>query len=612
MNEIVVQIEGVGELRFPEGTSMDVIQAKVKELTAPKVPDIRQDPVGFAKETLLGQLETAGTFLTGGVVDPLSKIVDIAGTAFGDVESGNVAGESMREAMTYMPRTEGGKAVLGSIGNLMAPVGEFFGGVGQAVKGGVESLTGSEKAGEITKDVLSLAPDVAGLAALKLRGGVKLKENGMPTRELRDILQERGITYEALTPEAQNAIPDTLPATVTPSGQTKGMSGKVAAEDIQAGGRQGGLATLAVKGDKVVPDPIGQEAVRQGFDERIIQVAKSTTPETRADMLKMLQRMESFKAGKTDLRPSDIAGQAVVNRVEFIRDQAKNARTELNEIARNNLAGKPMDVTPVMQNLQSSLDDLGVTVLNANGRPVVSYKGSIIEKDPGSQRVINDLLDLMSGGQTGAPVDALRFHNLKRQIDAIVDYGKSGKEGIPASGEKLLKGIRRSLNESLRQVDPDYARVNDTLSTSIKVFEDIEDSVGTKIDIFGPSADRAVGQQLRRLFSNTQARVAMEDAIKQLDDVSRQFGGNFNNSAYDLSQFATNLDKRFGAVAETSLQGVMESAVNRGAQVATQGTTATVTQMAADFLKKKANEARGVSDYNAMRAMEELLKRNAQ
>lgn len=35
MADIVVQVEGVGELHFPEGTPMDVIQAKVKELTGP-------------------------------------------------------------------------------------------------------------------------------------------------------------------------------------------------------------------------------------------------------------------------------------------------------------------------------------------------------------------------------------------------------------------------------------------------------------------------------------------------------------------------------------------------------------------------------------------------
>ena len=215
----------------------------------------------------------------------------------------------------------------------------------------------------------------------------------------------------------------------------------------------------------------------------------------------------------------------------------------------------------------------------------------------------------MSGG---APADALRFHNLKRQIDALVDYGKAGKEGIPASGERVLKQIRNALNQSLRQIDPDYARVNDVLSTSLRVFDDLGDSVGTKIDIFGASADRGVGQQLRRLFSNTQARIAMEDAIKELDDVAAQFGGNFNNSAYDLALFATHLDKRFGTVAETSLQGVMESAVGRGAQAATQGTTATAAQMAADFVKRKPAEARGINDYNAVRAMEQLLLRGAE
>lgn len=618
MNDIVVQIEGVGELRFPEGTSMDVIQAKVKELTAPKVADIREDPLTWAGQTILGQLEGAGTFLTGGVADPLSKIVDIAGTAFGDVESGDVAGQGVREAMTYMPKTEGGRAVMGSIGNLMAPVGEFFGEVGEAIKGGVQSATGSEKAGEITKDILSLAPDVAALGALKYRGGIPLKENGVPTRELRDILEKRGLNYESLTPEAQAAIPDTLPATVAPSSQAKGVSRQAAVTDIESGGTQAGLAPMRVDQGKLKSDPTAQEAIRQGFEERVVQIAKSATPQTKADMEAMLRRMESYKAGGTKLRPSDIAGQAVVDRVNFIADKAKEARAELNQIAKDKLPGVQVDASGVTSKLDSALDDLGVNVLFANGKPVVSYKGSIIEKDPGSQRAINDLVDLMYGGEsrilTGSeiPVSALRVHNLKRQIDALVDYGKKSKDGIPASGENVLKQIRRDLNEVLRQADPDYARVNDVLSTSIKTFDDLGGSVGTKIDIRGASADRGIGQQLRRLFSNTQARVAMEDAIQQLDDVASKFGGNFNNSAYDLALFATHLDKRFGAVAETSLQGVTESAINRAGQAATQGATATATQMAVDAAKNVYNKARGVNDYSAARAMEELLKRNGE
>lgn len=609
MNDIVVQIDGVGELRFPEGTSMDVIQAKVKELTAPKLPSITEDPLGFAGQTILGQLESAGTMLTGAVADPLAKLTDIATTGFSDTEAGNVAGQQVREAMTYMPRSEGGQAVLGSMGEVLEPVGEAFKYLGEKIKGGVESVTGSEKTGEITKDVLSLIPDMAGVAAMTARGPIILKQNGRPTPELQQMLEKQGVVYEALTPEAQAAIPDQLPATVAPGSQAKKASEQAVVTDITAGGKQAGLAEKQVSPKQtLMADPLAQEAVKQGFEPRVVQRIKTATPETRADMDAMLKRFETYKVGGTDLRPSDIAGQAVVDRIKFIRDKANEARTELNQIAKQNLAGKQVDAAPIQQVLGNSLDELGVTVLNANGKPVISFKGSIIEKDPGSQRAIKDLIDLMSGG---APADALRFHNLKRQIDALVDYGKAGKEGIPASGEQVLKGIRRALNQSLRAVDEDYARVNDVLSTSIKTFDDIGDSVGTKIDIFGASADRGIGQQLRRLFSNTQARIAMEDAIKQLDDVANQFGGNFNNSAYDLSLFATHLDKRFGTVADTSLQGVMESAVGRGAQAMTQGTTATAAQMAADFVKRKTNEAKGINDYNAMRAMEQLLLRGA-
>lgn len=622
MNDIVVQIEGVGELRFPEGTSMDVIQAKVKELTAPRLPNIREEPLDWAGQTLLGQLESAGTFATGAVADPLSKLVDIATTSASDTEAGNVAGQQVREAMTYMPRTEGGQAVLGSMGQVMEPVGEAFKYLGEKIKGGVESVTGSEKAGEITKDVLSLAPDVAGVAALTARGPIILKQGGRPTPELQQMLEKQGVVYEALTPEAQAAIPDQLPATVAPGTQMAVTGEKAVEADIAAGGKQAGLAGKQIEGESawtrsVAADPIAQETLKQGFEPRIVQRVKTATPATRADMEAMLKRFESYKVGGTDLRPSDIAGQAVVDRIKFIRDKANNARAELNQIAKEKLPGVQVDVSGVTNKLDKELDELGVNLLFANGKPVVSYKGSIIEKDPGSQRAINDLIDLMYGDQsrvlTGSeiPVNALEVHNLKRQIDALVDYGKKSKDGIPASGENVLKRIRRDLNETLRQSDPDYARVNDVLSTSIKTFDDIGDSVGTKINIFGASADRGIGQQLRRLLSNTQARVAMEDAIKQLDDVANQFGGNFNNSAYDLTLFATNLDKRFGTVADTSLQGVMESAMNRGAQAATQGATATTASIMFDAVKRKANEARGINDYNAMRAMEELLLRGA-
>lgn len=433
MNDIVVQIEGVGELRFPEGTSMDVIQAKVKELTAPQLPNIKEDPLGWAGETILGQLESAGTMLTGAVADPLAKLVDIATTGSGDIQSGDVAGQQVREAMTYMPRTEGGQAVLGSMGQVMEPVGEAFKYLGEKVKGGVEYATGSEKAGEITKDVLSLVPDLAGVAALTSRGPVILKQNGRPTPELQQLLEKQGVVYEALTPEAQAAIPDRLPATVSPGTQMAVTGEKAVEADIAAGGKQSGLAGKQIEGESawtrsVAADPVAQETLKQGFEPRIVQRVKTATPETRADMEAMLKRFQSFKVGGTDLRPSDIAGQAVVDRIKFIRDKANDARAELNQIAKNNLAGKPIDASPIQQTLGTALDELGVTVLNANGKPVISFKGSIIEKDPGSQRAITDLIDLMSGG---APADALRFHNLKRQIDALVDYGKAGKGRYP-------------------------------------------------------------------------------------------------------------------------------------------------------------------------------------
>ena len=114
---------------------------------------------------------------------------------------------------------------------------------------------------------------------------------------------------------------------------------------------------------------------------------------------------------------------------------------------------------------------------------------------------------------------------------------------------------------------------------------------------------------MRRLFSYTQARVNLEDTVKQIDDFADELGGSFNTSAYDLSLFANNLDRKFGAVAETSLQGVMEAA--NIAQNVARGDVPGMAAQGARFVKDRMDSARGINEFTAYRTLEELLKRGA-
>jgi hypothetical protein len=276
-----------GEIEAPEETFLDFLA---------------DSAVGQAVQMIPGQAEMAGMLLTGAIADPLSKVADIATTPFLGVEGGTQVGESIRQGMTYQPRTEVGQRFAQQTGEFFQPVGEFFKGVGEQVKGGVQSVTGSEMAGEMTKDILSLTPDVLAVGAAKgLSGNIVLKDAaGNPTPALRQLLNRKGLNYEALTPEAQAAIPAKITKDIIGKGSQKAQASAVTKADIEAGGRQGGLATSEVTpGGKLKTDTLGKEAVRQGWDEGFVQAVKSANPATQAEMLKMLRLYERFKADKS-------------------------------------------------------------------------------------------------------------------------------------------------------------------------------------------------------------------------------------------------------------------------------------------------------------------------
>jgi hypothetical protein len=71
--------------------------------------------------------------------------------------------------------------------------------------------------------------------------------------------------------------------------------------------------------------------------------------------------------------------------------------------------------------------------------------------------------------------------------------------------------------------------------------------------------------------------------------------------------FVNELDRMFGAAAQTSLKGEVASAKDIGVDIA----RGKIAQRALDLLSEKAEELRGINKENAVKAMEELLKRQA-
>ncbi|NTU49469.1 MAG: hypothetical protein HGA87_00990 [Desulfobulbaceae bacterium] len=556
-------------------------------------------------------VEPLASMATSAIATPVAGIAGIATLPFGVQTSEDVI--KSIEGLAYKPSSEQGKEGMRDLGELLKPVGETY----ESVKTGIGDPILEKTGSPLLATTGYMAPDVLlsllGLKGLKgVRSGTPLIDaSGQPTITLKRALDRTGIVYENLAPEAKAAIPRVAePTFLGGSGVAPSIEGAIV-KQIQSGSRDGGLAKLTLDNGKVVYDNIADEAIKQGFREGQVQAIKTMNPATKQSANEMLEIMKKTKANERlslDIRPTDVVGSAVEQRLDFLRNAADIAADELDYVVKHNLRGVPVDPTGVLTKLKSSFDklkldflrdDAGAIVRNKSGMPTIRFEESLISKDRSAQKVIRDLVDLM--GEGGAP-DAARLHDLKRQIDIMVDYKKNTSTGLSNAGKNVLKDVRKSLNETLRGLDPQYAKANDVLHTVLTAVEGLDDAIGT-VSITGVGANKAVGQKLRGLMSNNQGRVALENALDQVNAATRNLGGQTMTDIKDLVQFADTLDSHFGTMAKTGFAGQVEQAIDSASK------STTVAGAAKEGAKYLYNKARGINDFNSFNALEKLLRR---
>ena len=575
---------------------------------------VSQLPKQSEEQKLMGTNvdETLLTMASGAIAEPIAGLAGIAQTLnpFAEPGAGAQAVEATREALTFQPKTQEGQQTLETVAGVVEPVGKAISATENAMGDFAFDLTGSPEIATLAKSTPTILMELLGLRAL---GGLKkgttlIDDVGEATPALRNALKKQGLEFENLSAQARSVIPNKIEGSILPIKESvKGSTEQALIQQIKSGASDNSLAGLRIVNDKIVPDAAALSAIKQGFREGTVQNIKVATDATKEKMRLMLSDMRRIKANEkleSVLRPSNRVGDALIDRLDLVRRKANQARTELNDIAPNVLKGKKIDPKPIVSTLEKSLDDLDVRLVEgANGVPIPDFVGSIISKNKPAQRAIKDAIDLLAEG--GAP-DALRFHKLKRQFDDMIDFKKKGSQGLSKAGEGVLRDLRSALNNSVREISPEYARVNDIISSSLDAFDNLQKSAGTSIDIFGQGGGKALGTKLRTLMGNAQNRINLENSVGELDAIAKRLGGSFNDDVADLARFANVLDDRFGATARTSFRGDIEAA---NMQTLKDGMPRTLFEAGSKAAEKGFEKLRGVNDFNAFNAMDELLKR---
>ena len=352
---------------------------------------------------------------------------------------------------------------------------------------------------------------------------------------------------------------------------------------------------------KIVNNPGAISAIKQGVDEGVVATVKGAARSDRAVMRQMVMIAKRAKANakfSATNRPSDAVGESLLKRIKVISKVNRQAGSQIDVVA-NSLKGKPANFVEPVDNFISELDSsLGVTLKRStDGVITPDFSDAIIRNNPAAKKLLKNLIDEM---QKDVQVDAFRAHRLKRIIDDQVEFGKAAK-GFKGKTESIVKGFRRSLDQSLDAQFPAYKKVNDTYAETIGALNDIQGLAGSKIDLLGKNSEKALGTMTRSVLSNIKSRTNLLNSINDLDALANKLGGRFDDDVVTQVIFADELERLLGSSAKTSLAGTLDKTAERAAR---SGVKDALQDAAVDGIKA----ARGINEEGLFKALQELLK----
>ncbi len=573
----------------------------------------------------IGAADIAGATLAGAGRQMIEGITGVGGLAMGrGVDRSVAAAKALTEQIPKFELGEQGQALVQTISeqfkaspDLVQEIAKTFINLGPSLGEKSFQATGSPLVGAVVGAVPGAIEAATGLGGARAAAGV--------TRAVAPIAEAAAETGKELTTDifqyqspAKRKIAQLIEEGVT---DIETARFKLAPPGRKAPAEPTSLQKFLGVGEaKVVGDPLANNAIKQGFDEGVIASVKGGSISDKLAMRKMVNIAERTKKNKLfgmDNRGSDVTGDLLMSRLRIVQKSNRDAGIAINKAAKS-LKGKTINVAPAADAFVRSLDDMGITLKQVDGKQVPDFKGSDIEGLAGPENVIKRTVKRMTGRD--AP-DAFEAHRLKRFIDEQVTFGKNA-EGLAGKSERVLKTLRRDLDTELDNNFPVYNEANTQYSETIKTLDAFQDVAGKKMNLTGDNADKATGTLMRRLMGNAQSRIRLLDSIKEIETAVKKFGGKlgetkliegpgrkgFENNLKLQVLFADELDAVFGPAARTSLQGQFDQALKTSARAA--ASRGGAAELAIDIAGGAVEKARGINEAGAFKAIKELLKEN--
>lgn len=494
------------------------------------------------------------------------------------------------EALTYSPRTQEGQSQLGGINQAINAVGSLI-------------------PEDVSKTMIAASPLTAelGMAGQAIKQAAPLPVSigqtiGKEAALLKPISQENiDIINKLKSGSTENKLAPYELKVVNPN--LKDASGK-----------------LTLDAYKVVDDPVAKDALKQGWSDGTVQALKTLDQDNAAAGKQMLDIAENSRKDATyatDHRPTDVIGNALEQKIKFLKTKNKEAGSEINAAAEK-LKTEKVDVSqPVDQfisdlesklNVQFKRKENGDLVFDSKKKPIPIFKDSDIEGDmyKPSQKYIETLLDRMSNTRSPSAYDV---HRLKKSIDDTVHFGKTNNSNFHPQVENIAKSLRHNLDDLLDRNFDSYNQANIKYRDTAQALGDIQDASGKQLDLFAPNADRQLGTLSRRLMSDVQSRQQLSNAIDSLQSTAAKYGNSQKIDINKLGKFGTELQKIYQITPHYSFAG--QSAVGVAKGLGDVARSNTMFEAVAKAAGKGLNYVNRVTPENTYESMKKLLDRQA-
>lgn len=138
---------------------------------------------------------------------------------------------------------------------------------------------------------------------------------------------------------------------------------------------------------------------------------------------------------------------------------------------------------------------------------------------------------------------------------------------LVGDAERLLKGLRTSIDDVLDTTFPDYNKANTQYKDTIEALDEMRRLIGRDFIGSGDIANLRAGEVMNRLLG--QASSKPMSALQNLENVSRKYGNSYSDNILKQIRFADLLDDIYETVPKGSLQGRVAGGTAQGIEQAT-------------------------------------------